>query len=37
MRSGHKSGHMTALRADCDEHFGKVSERARSAWVQVFP
>ena len=32
-----KSGHMTALRADYDEHFGKVSERARSAWIQVFP
>jgi Domain of unknown function (DUF4286) len=32
-----KSDHMTALRADYDKHFGKVSERARSAWVQVFP
>lgn len=32
-----RSSHMKALRADYDKHFGKVSERARSAWVQVFP
>jgi hypothetical protein len=33
-----KSGaHDRPLAADCDEHFGKVSERARSPWVQVFP
>ena len=31
------SDHMKALRADYDAKFGPVSERARFAYVQVFP
>jgi uncharacterized protein DUF4286 len=32
-----KSGHMKALRRDYDRWFGKVSERARFAYTQVWP
>ena len=32
-----KSGHMKALRGDDDRWFGKVSERARFAYTQVWP
>jgi hypothetical protein len=32
-----ESDHMKALRADYDAKFGTVSERARFAYVQVFP
>ncbi|HET8577116.1 MAG TPA: DUF4286 family protein [Methylomirabilota bacterium] len=32
-----KSSHMKALRRDYDRWFGKVSERSRSAYVQVWP
>jgi hypothetical protein len=32
-----ESDHMKALRADYDAKFGSVSERARLAYVQVFP
>jgi hypothetical protein len=32
-----KSGHMKALRRDYDRRFGKVSERARFAYTQVWP
>lgn len=31
------SEHFKELKADYDRHFGAVSERARSAWVQVWP
>ena len=31
------SDHFKALRADYDANFGSVSERARLAYVQVFP
>jgi uncharacterized protein (TIGR02118 family) len=32
-----ESDHFKALRADYDAKFGSVSERARFAYVQVFP
>jgi uncharacterized protein (TIGR02118 family) len=32
-----ESDHMKALRADFDAKFGTVSERARFAYIQVFP
>ena len=32
-----ESDHLKALRADYDAKFGTVSERARFAYVQVFP
>ncbi len=31
------SDHMKQLRAEYDAHFGKVSDRARFAYVQVWP
>jgi hypothetical protein len=31
------SGHLKELRADYDKHFGTVSDRAGTGWVQVFP
>jgi quinol monooxygenase YgiN len=31
------SDHFRDLRAEYDRHFGQVSERARFAYVQVFP
>ena len=32
-----ESGHLEQLKQDYDAHFGGVSERARSAYVQVWP
>ena len=32
-----ESGHLEELKRDYDAHFGAVSERARSAYVQVWP
>lgn len=32
-----ESGHLRELKADYDKHFGKVSDRAGTGWVQVFP
>lgn len=32
-----KSEHFEKLKAEYDKHFGAVSERARFAYVQVFP
>ena len=32
-----KSDHLKTLAKDYDAHFGQVSERARSAYVQVWP
>jgi antibiotic biosynthesis monooxygenase (ABM) superfamily enzyme len=32
-----ESGHLDELKRDYDAHFGGVSERARSAYVQVWP
>jgi hypothetical protein len=32
-----ESDHMKMLRADYDAKFGPISERARFAYVQVFP
>jgi hypothetical protein len=31
------SGHLRELRAEYDKHFGTVSERAGTGWMQVFP
>ncbi len=31
------SGYLKELRADYDKHFGTVSDRAGTGWVQVFP
>jgi hypothetical protein len=31
------SGHLRELKADYDKHFGTMSERAGTGWVQVFP
>ena len=31
------SGHLEQLKQDYDAHFGAVSERTRSAYVQVWP
>jgi len=31
------SGHLEQLKREYDAHFGEVSERARSAYVQVWP
>jgi heme-degrading monooxygenase HmoA len=32
-----ESGHLEELKRDYDAHFGRVSQRARSAYVQVWP
>ena len=32
-----ESGHLEELKREYDAHFGSVSERARSAYVQVWP
>lgn len=32
-----RSDALKALRAEYDEHFGSVSERVGTGWVQVFP
>jgi hypothetical protein len=32
-----QSEHLKALRAEYDKHFGSVSERVATGWVQVFP
>ena len=32
-----KSGHLEELKREYDAHFAGVSERTRSAWVQVWP
>ena len=32
-----RSDALKALRAEYDKHFGSVSERAGSGWLQVFP
>jgi Domain of unknown function (DUF4286) len=32
-----ESGHLEQLKRDYDAHFGGVSERSRSAYVQVWP
>jgi Domain of unknown function (DUF4286) len=32
-----ESGHLEELKREYDLHFGEVSERARSAYVQVWP
>ena len=32
-----ESGHLDELKRDYDAHFGGVSERARSAYIQVWP
>jgi hypothetical protein len=32
-----ESGHLEELKREYDAHFGEVSERARSAYVQVWP
>ncbi|HEX9646711.1 MAG TPA: DUF4286 family protein [Alphaproteobacteria bacterium] len=32
-----KSDHLEKLKADYDAHFGQVSDRARFAYVQVYP
>jgi hypothetical protein len=37
LRAFLKSAHLRALKRDYDRHFGKVSERARMAYVQVWP
>jgi hypothetical protein len=31
------SGHLRELRAEYDKHFGTVSDRAGTGWVQIFP
>lgn len=31
------SGHLRELKAEYDKHFGTVSDRAGTGWVQVFP
>jgi hypothetical protein len=31
------SGHLKELKAEYDKHFGSVSDRAGTGWVQVFP
>jgi antibiotic biosynthesis monooxygenase (ABM) superfamily enzyme len=36
-RKFQQSDHLKALRAEYDKHFGDVSERAGTGWVQVFP
>jgi hypothetical protein len=32
-----ESDHFKDLKAEYDRHFGGVSERVRSAWVQIWP
>ena len=32
-----ESGHLEELKREYDAHFGELSERARSAYVQVWP
>lgn len=32
-----ESGYLKELKAEYDKHFGSVSDRAGTGWVQVFP
>jgi hypothetical protein len=36
-RQFQESGHLRELRAEYDKHFGTVSDRAGTGWVQIFP
>ena len=36
-RKFQQSDHLKELRAEYDKHFGEVSERIGTGWVQVFP
>jgi hypothetical protein len=36
-RKFQQSDHLKALRAEYDKHFGDVSERMGTGWMQVFP